>query len=293
MGKFANADKQAGSVMKQLQGSIVRSIGSVRNYEGALKQVAQYCIDSRISLRQLTPAMALVYLEQRAEDVGQKTLDMERQAIQLMMQQVSHLLEPDKRLPVIKSEYTQVLNSRAYSQAQVELIVEAQSPANAMATELAYSSGLRAHELFTLLPATERIADTRPALASKFVGREGVLYTVQGKGGLIREVVIPYHLANRLEELRLAEPITITDRHIHYQQHYGINGGNRWSSSFSTASKRALGWSNGAHGLRHSYAKRRMVELQVHCGLNREQALQTVSQEMGHFRPSITEVYLR
>lgn len=81
-------------------------------------------------------------------------------------------------------------------------------------------------------PATERISDKRLALATKFAGREGVLYTVKGKGELIREVLIPHHLANRLEELRPPEPITITDRRIYYQQHYAINGGNRWSSSF-------------------------------------------------------------
>ena len=35
-----------------------------------------------------------------------------------------------------------------------------------------------------------------------------------------------------------------------------------------------------------------MRELQS-LGLMRDAALQTVSQEMGHFRPEITEVYLR
>lgn len=293
MAKFASAKKQAKSVIKRLQGSIVRSVGSVDIYEGALKQVAQYCIAHRISLRQLTPEMAVNYLEQRAEEVRQSALDKDRRGMQLMMRHVTHMLELNATLPVIKSELDEILESRAYSQQQVALIVEAQTHPNAFATELAYSAGLRAHELLTLLPATERVADKRPALASKFAGRKGVLYTVQGKGGLIREVLIPHHLANRLEELRLAEPITITDRRIHYQQHYAINGGNKWSSSFSTASTRALGWSTGAHGVRHSYAQERMVELQVNCRLNRAQALETVSQEMGHFRPSITEVYLR
>ena len=47
-------------------------------------------------------------------------------------------------------------------------------------------------------PATERISDKRLALATKFTGRGGVLYMVKGKGRLIREVLIPHHLANRL-----------------------------------------------------------------------------------------------
>ena len=64
------------------------------------------------------------------------------------------------------------------------------------------------------------------------------------------------------------------------------------SSSVTNAAERVLGWSTGAHGLRHSYAQERMYELQ-HNGLRRDEALETVSQEMGHFRPEITETYLR
>ncbi len=57
------------------------------------------------------------------------------------------------------------------------------------------------------------------------------------------------HVARRLESGRV-----VTDRGITYRQHYDIGGGNAWSKSFSETSSRALGWSHGAHGLRHSYA---------------------------------------
>ena len=50
-------------------------------------------------------------------------------------------------------------------------------------------------------------------------------YSVVGKGGLIREVALDCQLANRLEELRFAEPETITDSDIYYLQHYDIGGG--------------------------------------------------------------------
>lgn len=53
------------------------------------------------------------------------------------------------------------------------------------------------------------------------------------------------HLAVRLEEKRLAEPKQVTDRGVHYSQHYDIGGGRAWSQSFSAASKRALGFSSG------------------------------------------------
>lgn len=285
-------EKQAAHVMKQVQGTIVKSVGTVRNYEQALRNVATHLAYSQQNLKDLTPDSAKIYLEHRAEQVGQKALDMERQAIQLMMQHVTHKLEPTERLDVIKSEIAQILSSRAYTSEQVQAIAAAQAPQNALATEIAYSAGLRAHELLTLQRADLRPADDRPALESKFSHRDGVLYTVTGKGGLTREVLIPSSLAEKLEDRRLSVPQQVTDRGIHYQKHYEIGGGRAFSQSFSRASNNVLGYSHGAHGLRHSYAQERMDELRAN-GLAREIALETVSQEMGHFRADITEVYLR
>ena len=288
MATFRSPATQAASVMQVVQGTELRSVGTVRNYEQALTRVAEWAQQQRIEggLRGMTPELAVRYLEERGQAVGQKTLDMERQSMQAMMHHVTHQLPPGEPLPLIKSEQQQALESRFYTAAQVERIVDAQTPKNALATEIAYAAGLRAHELLTLQPAGERSADQRPALDSKFAGREGERYTVEGKGGLVRD------LADRLEARRLDTPLRVTDRGINYQSHYEIGGGQRRSNSVSAAADRALGWSTGAHGLRHSYAQERMTELQ-NQGLTREQALETVSQELGHFRPEITEVYLR
>lgn len=294
MGKFASPAKQAASVMKSVQGKALASVGTVRNYEQALTRVAEYTKEQRIDggLRGLTPEQALIYLEQRGEQVGQKALDMERQAIQCMMQHVTGHLESSTTLPVIKSEQTQALSSRAYTSQQAHLVSQHQTEKNSVATQLAHACGLRAHELLTLRPREERLADNRPTLESKWNGREGKLYTVEGKGGLVRDVLVPHALSQKLETLRHDSPQHIIDRGVNYTSHYAIGGGQPWSNSFSAAANRCLGWSEGAHGLRHSYAQERMHELQS-SGLSREQALETVSQEMGHFRPEITEVYLR
>jgi integrase len=298
MGAWAKPASQAGHIMRELQGSVVESVRSVSNYEAALTNVAQWLKDEHRAgreggdLRSLTPERAREYLEQRGEAVGQKMLDQERQAIQLMQQHVSHQLAQGERLPVVRSELTQALESRSYTPAQVAAVAERQHDANRLATEIAHAAGLRAHELLTLRPAAEQPADARPARDEKFAVREGERYTVQGKGGLVREVLVPRELADRLEAARLAEPQRVTDRGVHYTQHYAIGGGQRWSNSWSQASNAALGWSNGAHGVRHSYAQERMGELQ-RAGLSYRDALETVSQEMGHFRESITEVYLR
>ena len=293
MPKFAAPAKQALRVMQQLQGHTLRSVGTVRNYEQALTRVAEYTRDQRINgLRSLTPEQAVRYLEHRGQTVGQKTLDMERQALQAMMRHLTGQLSPTERLPVVQAATPQKLVGRAYTPQQAHQIAQAQRPPYALATQIAYKAGLRAHELLTLRPLGEQPPDVRPALSSKWEGREGIPYTVVGKGGLIREVRIPPDLAQRLEQQRLDAPRTITDRGIHYQQHYALAGGQRWSNAFSAAAKRVLGWSEGAHGLRHSYAQERLIELQRQ-GLGWEYALETVSQEMGHFRPQITEVYLR
>ncbi|PJE78168.1 hypothetical protein CI610_02899 [invertebrate metagenome] len=244
MAKFAIApEKQAASVIKSLQGREIKSVRTANNFESALTQVARsdFCQSQHLTLRSMTPEQAIQYLEQRGEQVGQKTLDMERQSIQKMMQYVSNKRDPSEKLQVVKSEQQQILNSRAYTTDQVKLIVEAQQPRNALPTEIASAAGLRAHELLTLRPATEKPADSRPALSSKFEGREGQRYTVQGNGGLVREVLIPDRLAERLETLRMEHPQTYTDRGVHYTHYYDINGGNRWSSSFTTAANRSLG----------------------------------------------------
>ncbi|MGF1831806.1 site-specific integrase [Photobacterium angustum] len=299
MGKFAKnvdpqavAEKQAANVMKQIQGTIISSVGTVRNYEERLAIVAKTVNEQmNTSLRNMTVEQAHQYLTDRAAEVGQKTLDMERQAIQTMMQYVSKELPPNKSLTVIKSEAQQNLDSRSYTQDQIKAVVGAQTEKNALSTEIAHAAGIRAHELLTLRERSERTPDNRPALDEKFQGRDGQIYTVEGKGGLVREVLIPNNLAERLENTRLDIPKEITDRGVNYTTHYDINGGQRWSSSFSSASNRTLTWSAGGHGMRHTYAQERMSELQK--SMPYEKALEVVSQEMGHFRPDITEVYLR
>lgn len=297
MASFSSPAKQAAKVLNSLQGRRLKSVGTVRNYRNSLTRVAEYNHHNHLSrsLTEMTATHAVSYLQHRSHEVGQKSLDLERQALQVMMQSVTNKLDPDERLPVIKSDYSQVLVARAYTQDQMDLISNHQTDSNTLATQISYAAGLRAHELYTILPVNEQQADPRPALEEKFLGREeqGVRYSVVGKGGLIREVDVPKGLSAQLELRRLSKPRSVTDREIHYQQHYDISGGHAWSHSFSAASIRTLGWSNGAHGLRHSYAQERMDELQKQHYLKFEKALEIVSQEMGHFRPEITEVYLR
>lgn len=295
MGKFASPAKQATAAISKIhQAGKIRSVGTARNYRQALVGAARFARSERINggLYALTRADAIRYLELRGQEVGQKALDLDRQSLQSLLRTTGQL-DAQGKLPVLKSELAQALTSRAYTRDQVRLVAQAQQARNALSTELAHSAGLRAHELLTLRRLDERRPHDRPARSEKFSGRQDtVRYSVTGKGGLIREVRIPAPLAARLEAQRMSAPRIVTDRGVHYRQLYDIAGGHSWSQSFSSASKRALGWSEGAHGVRHSYAQQRMNEIQS-LGLARDDALEIVSQEMGHFRASITEVYLR
>lgn len=281
LGKASHNSKNSGKI---------HSVVTAKTYQASLKLLAEWDkVNGGKGLTLLDTSRAEAYLLERAEYVTQKTLDKDRQALQIL----PNVDKPDR----IKS---QVINSglstqsRAYDIAQVEHLFNHQQEHNALATEISYEAGLRAHELYTIRPLSEQAISTHRQFSNeRFEGRPStVAYTVIGKGGLIREVRLSTELSQRLESLRLPMPRNVTDRGIRYQQQYNIGAGKAWSQSFSSASSREFGWSNGAHGLRHSYAQDRMKEIQA-LGHTYQSALEIVSQEMGHFRADITEVYLR
>ncbi len=296
MPSFRQAKHQAAFVIKQhlaigkskhqtKTSDKIYSVGTARNYEQALTKLTHWLRENkRGDLQHLTVEISRQYLEIRAQEVGQKTLDQERQAIQMCIGQ---------KITVIKSELQSIQKSRAYTQDQIDLIAKSQTAKYQLATQIAHAAGLRAHELLAIRkPKDQPKSSHRKWTKARFNGREGEIYTVIGKGGLIREVLIPTALAKQLETRRLQLPTTTYDRKIKYQQYYDIGGGKKWTDSFSTASKRLFNWSHGAHGLRHTYAQERLEELQQK-GTTYKEVLGIISQELGHFRPDITEVYLR
>ncbi|MGB4600619.1 MAG: site-specific integrase [Trichlorobacter sp.] len=296
MPSFRSSKDQARHAVKQLSDigtsrhnnradGRVRSIRTARNYEQSLSSLTTWLQDNRLgNLRSLDRDTALRYLDERSEQVRQSTLDQDRQAVQALL---------GEQLPRVRSELTSALSGRAYTGDQLAAIMAAQTDRHALATELASACGLRAHELMTIRRADEQqMSQHRTWRPDLHAGREGQLYVVTGKGGLRRSVIVPGELADRLEARRLDQGRVVTDRGIRYETRYDIGGGQAWSASFGSASKRVLGWSTGAHGCRHSFAQTRMDELQG-AGYRYQEALLVVSQEMGHFRPGITEVYLR
>ena len=271
----------------------IPSIRSGHNYQERLTIIGTNCAEWGLPrVREMTVKDCEYYLERRKEEVGQSTLDMERIALQLTLAHVSGHLEKDERLERVSSLLDEAQGSRFYTTEQIDMVKARMSEAHQLNVDIAHACGLRAADLLAINRIDEKAPDDRPANAEKFLGRPGEGYSVDSKGGLTRAISLPLELAQRLEKHRLDEPMKVMDRGVVYWSNYNVKGGKRFSDAFAAASKRALGWSRGAHGLRHTYAQERMREL-ARFGLSYTRALQTVSQEMGHFRPEITKIYLR
>jgi len=302
MPSFRNsADKAEKAARETFENNTSKSLGTVRNVKAGLTRFDEYLKREKAGFLEDFKTSPLTmdqrgivkdFLEYRAtKDLTQSTIDNDRQSIQRMTR------ERFERVQAKQSRGEKAEHIRVYTREQTQEIVERQSDRNALATEIASYSGLRAEELLTIARPNEQPAHIRDCASQRwsehrFANREGTVYTVQGKGGLIREVLISKQLSDRLEERRLEFSERSIDRGILHEQRYDLGGGQAWSQSFSSASSRWLGFSHGAHGLRHTFCSDRMDELKQ-AGFSREDAVGIIAQEMGHFRSKITECYIR
>ena len=216
-----------------------KPVQSVRSQGDLIMALAKIAKDLNVKrIKQITPEIAEFYLTQRRENFSsQKSLDRDRKALSIAL---------NEAFPRYKAISDQVLFSRAYSKKQITEITSGMRKQNALATMIAYCAGLRSHELITIRRIDEgKKTNTRTWNDDRFASRDGQLYLVTGKGGLVREVLVSNDLATQLESCRLDEPIIRIDRGVRYIQRYGIGGGQSLSQSFTAASGRKLGFSNG------------------------------------------------
>lgn len=264
----------------------ISSLGSSRNNTQCIKNYLEWRDYNELPVGMQDNRLQMIaYIEESAEELKQSSLDQIRGALQIVY---------DVPLPRVLSEIETILSGRSYSSDQFAQIVQRQGDKNGLASMLAFTAGLRAHETATLRRANELEASpSRNWDERRFQGMPPhYLYVVTGKGGLRREVGVPVPLANTLEHRRLQKPKLVVDRGIFYEIRYDLGFGQAFSQSFGAASVKAVGFSNGAHGLRHSYVKNRTNCLVV-LGYSFHDAQCIVSQEVGHFRPSITNAYYR
>jgi integrase len=253
-----------------------------------LKVAADWLHDTKGKfLKNLNEVDAAEYLGMRVLTVSQKTVDLDRQAINF------HLLYEDP-IPFIPSTVQTKLTNRAYTPAQIELMLEEANPKMKLSIELTLAAGLRAMELITIALPEYLQESLRSAWSGKrFVGREEELsFVVHGKGGLCREVRLPKHLAMQLMNYVRPHPVTVEDRKAVHTSYFDLTGGVNFSQQFTNLSNRVLSMSHGGHGLRHSFAQKRLRDLMCR-GLTFADALFVLSNELGHFATSNTFAYLR
>jgi integrase len=282
------ADVTAHGLSKAALGELnkfaVRSVATERIYRQVVILYLRWLRDQRIPRDTVhTLGMMLEFLDDHAESHGQKAVDQARQALQKTF---------GVTLAPVESLVETVTRDRAYSFDELIRVLKFQTPKNRLATLLCFDAGLRAHECITFARRCDGSPSThRHWSCDRFAGlHDTVIYLVTGKGGLSREVAVSIELSDALVKLRRPVPVPIRDREVNYLSSFAIGGGQALSSSFSRASENALGWSRGLHGLRHSYARRRLATL---CKLfPPREALLILSQELGHFRPAVTLTYL-
>lgn len=274
----------------------IHSVSTARQYRQVYTRLSAFCRDNGQRLTGLKPDTAEAYLTKRSAEIQDKQLNNERRAMEIHLRRIHK--DSTIKLSRIKSTRDPTEKTpRAYSPEQVRRLLKSNiNERLSFSAKLTYTGGLRAHELLTIARISQRDpSDHREWRADLYKGTQRekwVPYTVHGKGGLVREVRFPPHLAQQLEDQRLSQPITVTDRDINHSSHYPLLGGKKFSEAFERASSRCFNFSNGAHGLRHSYAQERMFELQ-NMGKSHKDAKCIVSQELGHFREDVTDEYLR
>ena len=301
---------------KEARRGWIYSTTTAKTYRHHLTKMARWAKENyRCRLLQITPAIAQKYLDERARQVTDKSLNQDRLCLELLPKiERGDLTQPRSIVPPGRLAE----EPRMYTTTQVDMIQAAQAEnphrkpdvaeAFAFSTELARTYGLRAKELLTIrkLEELEKSGDPKDRAILEKLERhadewhedrwhgmpDGVDYVVIGKGGgpCIKQLSRDH--ADRLEDRRLPVPRDVTDRGNHYRQVYDIPGGRRWSDDFDRMSKRVLGWSIGAHALRHGFADDRMRH-HLDRGLPYKAAEERTAQTLGHFRERSTRIYLR
>jgi integrase len=268
----------------ELNAYAVRSVGTERAYRNVCAAYLRWLRENRLPLDQVhTRGMMMEFLDEYAELHSRKSVDQAVQALQKVWKVV---------LPKVESCLSPEFRGRAYSFADLQKVTDRQSSRHQLSSLACFDAGVRAHECITLrLPRGEAASPHREWPSERFAGRTNYeVYLVTGKGGLVREVAIAREIADEIQKRERQEPMIVRDREIEYTSYFDIGGGQALSSSFSYASKRALGYSSGVHGLRHSFAQNRLSMLIPILGPKR--ALEILAVELGHFRASISLAYL-
>lgn len=263
----------------------IRSVATENGYRSAIHQYHQWLEAYRLSPREAqTTGMLLEFLDEYAEAHAQASVDHMRLALEKSY---------GVKLGHVESCLPQVVRGRAYHFRELERVLERQTRRNQLSVLLCIDAGLRALECLSLIPRDcGEPSSHRDWSEERFAGRKDYqVFLAKGKGGLVREVAVSQPIADAVNQTRRPEPVIVTDRGINHESWFDLAGGQALSASFTRASKKSLGWSLGLHGLRHAFAQERLqVLIRI---LGPERALLVLSNELAHFRASVSLLYLR
>jgi len=289
-------DARASRGQSKADGAELRSNRTVGHYRDNLRRAAEHIEREHQvkNLKSITTEQAQQYINQRIDDGLQaKTVQAYAQALETLPG-VGKLDTPSRSID------DKPTNSRAYTSKQIQEIKNVVSDRSQVAIQIQHETGCRVQDLASIRLYNERpIINARVdrLIPERFVGREDwVKVTFIGKGGHEYESRIRPETAADMERYRLAQDRMFTNRGLNKDnpipQRYNLPAGKNLSDLFTNASTRALGFSNGAHGVRHTFAQDRVAELQA-AGRTWSQALEQTSQSMGHYRSEEIHTYLR
>lgn len=270
----------------EIAGRKISSVLTEEAHKSALTVYAKWLLATTGKhLKNATREDAMKYQAWRAGRVRQSTLSLDRQAINMHF----HFGQP---LAFAISSIATVVEDRAYSPSQVTYLRSRASVRLAFSIDLAINAGLRSMELITIASLDCLTPSDRHWHSQRFHGREGdQKFAVHGKGGLLREVRLESSLAGQLTEFARPTKTKISHRSAILTSHYDLIAGHQFACVFGRLSKKELGFSHGGHGLRHSFAQERFLNL-IYLGHEPAVALQILSEELGHFSVSNTLAYL-
>lgn len=258
-------------------------------YEDGVKNFAKYMADvfKKQNLNNIKPKHLYAYTE-FMKDMGYSTsyVTTNLSAIRFFYDQVgndSSKLPNNNKLGVIsRSKEERIGDNKAWSPMEIESFARYASDVGQVRYRdmvmLSSQLGLRLHEICRL----DKV-HLRQALQ---VGK----ITIKGKGGLVRDVPVRdktliqklYNDTKRGNKVFIREGEQ-THKVIKNIQMFIYNN----QDKFALDRDKQLTF----HGLRHFYCQNRYKEL-IRGGLTDLQARKIVSRELGHYRISITEIYL-
>ena len=284
---YDNLCSQVESVFKHCnQGSFKTR----ERYEDGVKNFAKFLADAfkKQNLNNIKPKHLYAYVE-FMQDLGYSAsyVTTNLSSIRFFYDQVggdSSKLPSNNKLGVIsRSKEERIGDDKAWKPMEIENFIRYAGDVGhiryGQMARLSSQLGLRLHEVCRLDKG-----HLRQAL------KEGKI-TIKGKGGLIREIPVrdKFLIKELYDTTARGEKVFInrgeqTHKVIKSLQMFIYNN----QSKFALAGEKNITF----HGLRHFYAQARYAELRQY-GLTDLAARKIVSGELGHYRISITDIYLK